>query len=262
MISRILSIFWAMAMVFTLITTASANLTVIGQGTITMAGGSGGGVGQTVDLVYSSLLDASILNFSNDSDTWSGQVNWTSNMMVDIDLNGDMTTDIPGVIGWRLPETYESRINMSGDIGWEGDPDGDGYYNYKYGHNMDLSSEMARLFYDELGNLGFWDTNGNYQSGNGLNNKGPLTALEETFYWSSTYSPSTSIAWYFAADEGYQGFIPKHKDISKGLAVLPNFGSQYVPNVPVPAAVWLLGSGLLGLIGIRRRAKKLLNCNS
>jgi hypothetical protein len=30
------------------------------------------------------------------------------------------------------------------------------------------------------------------------------------------------------------------------------FNGTYSP-VPVPAAVWLLGSGLLGLIGIRRR---------
>ena len=29
----------------------------------------------------------------------------------------------------------------------------------------------------------------------------------------------------------------------------------YVSNVPVPAAVWLFGSGLLGLIGISRRKK-------
>ena len=27
-------------------------------------------------------------------------------------------------------------------------------------------------------------------------------------------------------------------------------------NVPIPAAAWLLGSGLLGLIGVRRRSKK------
>jgi len=28
---------------------------------------------------------------------------------------------------------------------------------------------------------------------------------------------------------------------------------QVVPAVPVPAAVWLFGSGLLGLVGVARR---------
>jgi hypothetical protein len=32
--------------------------------------------------------------------------------------------------------------------------------------------------------------------------------------------------------------------------------SQELTVVPVPAAVWLLGGGLIGLLGIRRRFKK------
>jgi hypothetical protein len=32
-----------------------------------------------------------------------------------------------------------------------------------------------------------------------------------------------------------------------------NYANAYVPSVPVPAAVWLFASGLLGLIGVARR---------
>ncbi len=42
-----------------------------------------------------------------------------------------------------------------------------------------------------------------------------------------------------------------------GYAYLDGFGGQIVPegpsNVPVPAAAWLFGSGLIGLIGRRRK---------
>ena len=60
----------------------------------------------------------------------------------------------------------------------------------------------------------------------------------------AAHSGEANSNWLFAANpvgggigEGYQDFI--------------------TPNpVPIPAAVWLLGSGLLGLVGIRRRFKK------
>jgi len=46
---------------------------------------------------------------------------------------------------------------------------------------------------------------------------------------------------------------------SRTIVSLDITGAQRVPdglNTPLPAAVWLLGSGLIGLIGIRRRLNK------
>ena len=39
------------------------------------------------------------------------------------------------------------------------------------------------------------------------------------------------------------------------FSTLPSFTVSAVPTVPVPAAAWLFGSGLLGLIGVARRKK-------
>lgn len=48
--------------------------------------------------------------------------------------------------------------------------------------------------------------------------------------------------------------------LSPGTLILDDFGTDvvrlhFVSSVPVPPAVWLFGSGLLGLIGISRRRK-------
>jgi hypothetical protein len=43
---------------------------------------------------------------------------------------------------------------------------------------------------------------------------------------------------------------------SVGAQYFSSAGFQQTAAVPIPAAVWLLGSGLVGLIGLRRRMKK------
>jgi hypothetical protein len=50
---------------------------------------------------------------------------------------------------------------------------------------------------------------------------------------------------------GFNGQLPLIAKISLGLDPADN--SLQINPVPVPAAVWLLGSGLLALVGIRRR---------
>ena len=67
-------------------------------------------------------------------------------------------------------------------------------------------------------------------------------------YWSVT-EHSLSLAWYFRFDSGLQFSVYKPEFKLYGWAVRDGD----VLAAPLPAAVWLFGSGLLGLIGIARR---------
>jgi hypothetical protein len=74
-------------------------------------------------------------------------------------------------------------------------------------------------------------------------------SLLSSVYWSGTEFVSGG-AWYFFFDGGFQ-FVGFKDDSRYSWAV----HAGNVSPVPVPAAVWLFGSGLLGLIGIARRKK-------
>ena len=74
----------------------------------------------------------------------------------------------------------------------------------------------------------------------------------QTYYWSATsyYIRPSEIAWRFAFRFGEQGSGPKN---SSNYAWAVHDGD--VGAVPIPSAVWLFGSGLIGLVGIARRKK-------
>jgi hypothetical protein len=164
--------------------------------------------------------------------------------------------DVAGVSGWRLPDT--NPVNGTAydyNIAYDGTTD--------YGYNISApgttysgstGSEMANMFYNVLGNTGWYDTSGaatgcyvapNYC----LTNTGPFSNLQSSYYWSATeYAPSTTNAWIFYMNLGGQDGFYK---TSNGYAWAVQSGD--VSAVPVPAAAWLFGSGLIGLIGLARR---------
>jgi hypothetical protein len=84
----------------------------------------------------------------------------------------------------------------------------------------------------------------------------PFTTLTTQNYWSSDEYPSTGGAWayFFQFVNGSQTYQPK----SGNAAVLAVYAGDIGPNgpvVPIPAAIWLLGSGLVGLARLRRFKK-------
>ena len=66
-----------------------------------------------------------------------------------------------------------------------------------------------------------------------------------------TATVGVNVASILTTSPVFPGFSPR---FSGSLTKLSDHSG--VPEVPVPAAVWLMGSGLLGLVGVARRRKK------
>jgi hypothetical protein len=109
---------------------------------------------------------------------------------------------------------------------------------------------MGHLYYAELGLQNYLDR-GTVVTAAELNTKG-FQNLVESAYWSGTdyYKFIYYDAWFFHMATGRQGVADKSSPIY-GLAVR----SGQISAVPAPATLLLMGSGLAGLLGVRRKKK-------
>jgi Protein of unknown function (DUF1566) len=129
-----------------------------------------------------------------------------------------------GYSDWRLPTTPPEDIVSSG---------------------IDkTSSEMGHLFYSELGGVAGSSISATHNANYDL-----FSNIKPDLYWSSTAFLAPD-AWGFNMGDGNQLHVPTNFQ-TYAWAVRTGDVSQ----VPVPAAVWLFCSGLMGLIGMRRSAR-------
>lgn len=166
--------------------------------------------------------------------TWNTALSWVSAMNA---------ANYLGYNDWRLP-----TLNLSVPYGCNF-----AYSGTDCGYNViTANSEMAHLFYVELGNKANYDTSGAVQPGWGLINTGPFSNLQAAYYWTGNgtgyTATDTTRAWDFGYYYGDQGANPRTFGFY-AMVVRPGD----VAAVPIPAAAWLFGSGLLGLIGVARR---------
>jgi hypothetical protein len=163
------------------------------------------------------------------------------------------TADYLGYSDWRLPTMIDT-----GTSGCNGAYSGtDCGYNVQTYSAGTTYSEMAYMYYVNLGNKGSLDTSGNPQSGFGLvddplnpNDESLFTNLQSGAYWSGLeYAPNADYAWYFLTNGGSQ--VAYFKGYYHGAwAVRPGD----VAAVPEPEGYALLLAGL-GLVGWAARRR-------
>ena len=157
----------------------------------------------------------------------NGQANWFDQQAWVSGLT------ISGVSGWRLPS-----VDVNGD---------DNIVNCSPGGVVGcIDNEMGYLYYEEgISSLAPGPFS-NIVSGT-------LSNGASSSYWSSTLNfPGSNSAQIFEFENGGNG---------SGHTLLADYIYAWavhdgdVSAVPVPPAIWLFGSGLIGLVGFYRRMK-------
>lgn len=136
-----------------------------------------------------------------------------------------------GYHDWRLPFTPQVDTNcwtFFGAIGVGGHCTG---------------SEMGHLFYDELGGVAGTPITAAHNANFNL-----FSNFQYLSYWSGSLNNSSGTPYRFQFYDGSQ--YTDNPSYSMYILVVR---SGNVAAVPVPAAAWLLGSGLLGLVSVARR---------
>ena len=137
-------------------------------------------------------------------------------------------------MNWADANSWAAGLTVDGVDGWRlANSDTCSGYNC-------TGSEMGNMFYNVLGN-----------TAGSLSNTGPFSNVQSSAYWMAVeYVPNTSESWFYGMDSGYQAHYDK-----EGVFYAWAVQSGDITAVPVPAAAWLFGSGLIGLAGFAKRKK-------
>lgn len=171
--------------------------------------------------------------------TWFKAITWFQAMNI-----SDAGAGYLGFNDWRMPTTL---VPDGSCTFLDGTPrtDSIGYCS---------GSEMGNLFYNVFGA----NANGKLSLTGDPVELAKFSNITDNVYWSGTaYSPDPfNQAWYFNFNLGNQSAGGKG---AGGFLWAVRTGD--VSAVPVPAAAWLFGSGLVGLLGIATKKRRAIrNC--
>ena len=163
-----------------------------------------------------------------------------------------------GRVDWWAAQAFVSYLNsLNNGSGYGGSnhwvlpstPDID----TSIGSNIN-NSQLSELYYNELNALAYPGTNSNdygilHQGSTVISgNAGPFSNAQADRYWFGTeFASDPTFAWFFNNYYGSQVYTNKDSQFFV-WAVSPAQGNP----VPVPGAVWLFGTGILGLLGLKR----------
>lgn len=182
-------------------------------------------------LIYDDVLDITWAQ-PDALRTWDAANTWVAGLT------------LGGVSGWRLP-----YISVAAGAGpFTGDP----VRCRPRCITVPFDNELAYMRYQALQAIGE-----GYSTSITISGDPDLLALFPTLqserYWTGTEYDSAH-AWSFSFKGGggffYTDWMEQHTELLTWAVHPGNVGA-----VPVPAAVWLFGFGLLGLIGVARRKK-------
>ncbi len=174
-------------------------------------------------LIYDNVLDITwaqpdALRTFNQANTWAAGLT------------------LGGATDWRLP-----YISVAAGVGpFTGSP-----VNCNTASELDCrDNELGYMFYQNLSG-----TSGQSILTSGDPDLALFQTLQSTIYWSGT-ELSSNVAWRFGFNDGGQGVTDQGLFFNSWAVHAGNVGV-----VPVPAAVWLFGSGLIGLLGVAKRKR-------
>jgi hypothetical protein len=199
-------------------------------------------------ITYSSLIDrgGGLIYDSDLNITWIQDANYAKS--IGFDADGAMTWDVAH--SWAGSVTYYDPVRKTTWSGWRL-PTGSSPYS---GYNI-TNDELGHLYYVELQNV----------AGSFTNSYLFINVMAEPIgsgkaYWSDTTATEDPFrAWSFFMGYGFRG---GNYPTFEFYAWLVRDGDVGAAPVPIPAAIWFLGSGLVGLIGIRRLEKQSNNYQS